>query len=164
MPTKETQGKKLHVLRIQLATCMPGLACDLICCSFICHRVHLLGFVHCPHISTSLLYLHMAKINSGPNAVSMWSTTEALKTYAHPQQREGETTVYQKKGRLKACSTAPGFCLLCSARALRSAVVLAKQHPTARNHGCLVFPYTVVATVVMSLISILHKSIAESPT
>lgn len=106
----------------------------------------------------------LAKTNSTPNAASVWSTTEALKTDVHPQQREGETTIYQKKDRLEACSTAPGFCLLCSARALHSVVVLAKQRPNVRNRTCLVFPYTVLAAVVMSFISILHKSIAESPT
>lgn len=136
MPTEETRCKKLLILRIQLATCMVALACDLICCRFICYREHLLGFVYCPHTSTPLLYLHMAKTNSAPNAASVWSTTEALKTDIHPQQRQGETTIYQKKDRLEACSTAAGFCLLCSTRALHSVVVLAKQRPTVRNRTC----------------------------
>lgn len=164
IPTEETRCKKLLILRILLPTCMVALACDLICCSFICHREHLLALVYCPHTSTSLLYLHVAKTNSTPNAASVWSTTEALKTDVHPQQREGKSTIYQKTDRLEGCSTSPGFCLLCSTRALHSVVVLAKQHPIVRNHTHLVFPYIVVAAVVMSFTSVLHKSIAESPT
>lgn len=164
IPTEETRCKKLFILRILLPTCMVALACDLICCRFICDREHLLVLVYCPHTSTSLLYLHVAKTNSTPNAASVWPTTEALKTDVRPQQREGKSTIYQKTDRLEGCSTSPGLCLLCSTRALHSVVVLAKQHPIVRNHTHLVFPYIVVATVVMSFTSVLHKSIAESPT
>lgn len=89
----------------------------------------------------------LAKIKSTPDAASVWSTTEAVKTNIHTQQRQGGTTIYQKM----------------DSRPAAQLLDLAKQRPTVRNCTCLVFPYTVVAAVVMS-ISILHKSIAEPPT
>lgn len=156
MFTEKTTWQKLLILRSQLATCMVALACDLICRRFICDRGCVLWtlptpqhpFCTCPWPKLTALH-------------SVWSITEALKINVHPQQREGETTIYQKKVRLLACSS--WFLPLCSARALHFEVVSAKQHPAFRNRTSLVFPYTVVATVLTSFISMLQKSIAESP-
>jgi len=39
----------------------------------------------------------MAKTNSAPNAVSTWSTTEALTTDAQPQQRKVRPPLTERK-------------------------------------------------------------------
>lgn len=49
-------------------------------------------------------------------------------------------TLTKKKDSLKAYIVTSGFCLLCSAIALYSAVVLANQHPIVRKHTYLVLP------------------------
>lgn len=92
MPIVETTCKKLLILTIQHAPCVVFVDCDLICCSFVCHRKQLLGFVYCTLTLRSLVYLHVAKTNSSPNAPAM----EALETDV-PSRGKARPTLTKKK-------------------------------------------------------------------
>lgn len=119
-----------------------------------------------PIMGNSCWALCTAPTNQDQFSTCMWTKPRTLqmlwpwrlwKLMSMLNRGKTRPTLTKKKDRLKAYTITSGFCLLCSTTAFYSVVVLAKQRPIVRKHTYLVLPYTVVAAVVMSFISILHK-------
>lgn len=134
MSTAETTCKKQLILRMQHAPCMDFRAVTSSAAAL-------------PVMGNSCWALCTAPTHQDPSSTCMWPKPRPLQK---PQPwrlwnwcsclTEGRQDQHltKKKDSLKAYIIASGFCLLCSAIALYSVVVLAKQHPIARKHTYLV--------------------------